>query len=79
MSMPDSTSKAWFSIDDFLHAPESQMTALDPVCGKRIDIDTATAHEDHDGWMHFFCSADCRDRFRHNPGQYAGQTRRQRL
>lgn len=75
MSTPDFTSKAWFSIDELQRAFERRMTATDPVCGKQIDIESAVAQEDHNGWMHFFCSTVCQNRYRQNPQHYTGQTK----
>src|SRR3546814_1899409 len=73
MSTPDFTSKAWFSIDELQRAFERRMTATDPVCGKQIDIESAVAQEDHNGWMHFFCSTVCQNRYRKTPQHYTGQ------
>lgn len=47
------------------------IAVTDPVCGAQLDLDDAKAHEVHDGWMHFFCSAMCREKFRKTPERYA--------
>lgn len=44
-------------------------TDIDPVCGKTID--TAAARSSvHDGWVYYFCSAECRARFEADPETY---------
>jgi Cu+-exporting ATPase len=49
------------------------MQVTDPVCGTKLDIDKATAYEDHRGWAYFFCSIQCRRSFETNPGRYVGE------
>jgi len=54
-------------------AKEAQMaTAKDPVCGMEIDMETAAAKVSHQGQTYYFCSNDCRDKFRRDPGKYTG-------
>jgi uncharacterized protein len=48
--------------------------ARDPVCGMTVDRAKALRHR-HDGATHFFCSEDCRDRFRSDPDRYGGGAR----
>lgn len=51
---------------------EVRVTAVtDPVCGAELDLDDTKAHELHEGWMHFFCSAGCREKFRRSPDRYS--------
>jgi Cu+-exporting ATPase len=47
------------------------MRVKDPVCGSTITIDAAVRQEDHDGWLYFFCSAECHRRFLAAPAGYA--------
>ncbi|HEX2095088.1 MAG TPA: YHS domain-containing protein [Longimicrobiaceae bacterium] len=42
----------------------------DPVCGMRIDSDTAPAMLAHDTHSHYFCSEECRRRFEADPVRY---------
>ena len=46
--------------------------ALDPVCGMTISPDEAVGHIDHAGQTHYFCSQTCLERFRADPGRFAG-------
>jgi len=49
---------------------EPQQKNLDPVCGMEIpDPDSALAFE-YKGTTHYFCSKNCRERFRADPEQY---------
>jgi len=41
----------------------------DPVCGMRVDPETALSHE-HRGQTYFFCGPRCLERFRANPESY---------
>ena len=46
------------------------MQVKDFVCSQTIDIDQAVAPVEVHGWLHFFCSEDCRTRFLADPGRY---------
>lgn len=46
------------------------VTAKDPVCGMRVNPETAAALIHHNGKDHFFCSASCAEKFRANPPHY---------
>ncbi|MDT9691909.1 heavy metal translocating P-type ATPase [Streptomyces sp. P9(2023)] len=54
--------------DDRQHEPPSTVT--DPVCGMRIDPQTAAEHQDLDGERYYFCSAGCAAAFRAEPDRY---------
>ena len=43
---------------------------LDPVCGMRVDPQTAKHRFEHEGQPYFFCSAGCRTKFEADPGKY---------
>ena len=43
---------------------------LDPVCGMKVDTQTAQHRFDLGGTPYYFCSARCRDRFAANPDKY---------
>jgi len=47
------------------------MKISDPVCGMKIDSDTAHAVEAFEGRHYHFCSAQCRDTFMRDPSRYA--------
>ena len=44
--------------------------ATDPVCGMTVDESDAPESLDHEGTTYYFCSADCRQEFEANPGDY---------
>jgi len=48
--------------------PTTQVT--DPVCGMTISPDEAVGSHDHRGKTYYFCSQQCLDRFREDPGKY---------
>jgi xanthine dehydrogenase accessory factor len=52
-------------------SPES---AVDPVCGMRVDVATARHTAEVDGVIYYFCCANCRARFLQDPQQYRIQT-----
>ena len=43
---------------------------IDPVCGMTVDPDDAAAAWEHDGTVHYFCSATCMERFRRDPDHF---------
>jgi predicted acylesterase/phospholipase RssA/YHS domain-containing protein len=43
---------------------------VDPVCAMAIHPMRARATAIHDGRLYFFCSVNCRDRFRRSPSRY---------
>ena len=49
-------------------------TVKDPVCGKVIDSESATAHVVVAGQTVYFCSTACATTFETNPGRYAVET-----
>ncbi len=52
-------------------APEED---VDPVCGKAVATATAKSAV-HDGWVYYFCSSACRERFEAAPKNYLGNSR----
>lgn len=44
--------------------------AKDPVCGMQIDEKSATGTFEYEGKTYYFCSANCRDAFKKDPGKY---------
>jgi P-type Cu+ transporter len=47
-------------------------TVHDPVCGMDIDPATAAGSEEFEGTTYYFCSSSCLERFKADPGRYAG-------
>ena len=45
-------------------------TAIDPVCGMRVDPATAKHRSEHAGATYFFCNPRCKDTFDADPAQY---------
>jgi len=54
------------------HGRDMRDTAIDPVCGMRVERATAKHRFAHQGQDHFFCSARCRERFAAEPEKYLG-------
>ncbi len=53
------------------HGPTTDSAeTLDPVCGMRVNPETAAHKASHDGQPYFFCSAGCRTKFVANPEKY---------
>ena len=50
----------------------SQHTAVDPVCGMKVDPATTPHVATHAGAHHYFCSAGCLAKFEADPARYAG-------
>jgi YHS domain-containing protein len=48
-------------------------SAIDPVCGRRVEIRCALFHQDAAGRRFVFCSEDCRRRFAADPGRWCGR------
>ena len=52
-------------------APVEQKEAIDPICGMKVDIDTAKYKSDYDGKVYYFCCAGCKLKFDREPDRYA--------
>ncbi len=50
--------------------PPATHTALDPVCGMRVDPEKARGSAEYGGTKYFFCSAGCVERFKADPKKY---------
>lgn len=44
----------------------------DPVCGMTVTPETAAGAWEFDGETYFFCSTNCLERFKHDPGHFLG-------
>ena len=56
---------------------EGSVTALDPVCGMKVDPATAKNSLEHAGKKYYFCCPHCLEKFRAEPAKYlktAGNT-----
>lgn len=45
--------------------------AKDPVCGMEVKPEQAAGKSEHGGQTYYFCSTSCKQKFDHNPQQYA--------
>ena len=53
----------------------------DPVCNESVDERKAKAQgwmSEFEGQTHYFCSADCKEIFEQDPGQYVGPLNKDR-
>lgn len=44
--------------------------AKDPVCGMQVDEKKAAGSSNYKGQTHYFCSADCKEKFEKRPEQF---------
>jgi xanthine dehydrogenase accessory factor len=51
-------------------APETTVTAVDPICGMTVDVAAARHTAEVDGETFYFCCANCRASFIRDPRQY---------
>jgi len=54
------------------HAGAVQVT--DPVCGMKVDPQSATGMHEHDGVKYYFCSKHCLTVFKADPGKYLAKS-----
>lgn len=45
-------------------------TALDPVCGMKVDLKNPKAVDEYKGQKYFFCSLGCKNKFHSDPNKY---------
>tara|TARA_B100000780_G_scaffold224261_1_gene163388 strand:- start:172 stop:378 length:207 start_codon:yes stop_codon:yes gene_type:complete len=50
---------------------EKEIIVTDPVCGMRVQLEKAAAHEEYEGWAYFFCSDTCHRLFLAAPERYS--------
>ncbi len=59
------------------HDHHAGATAVDPVCGMKVDPSTARHKLEHAGQTYYFCSNGCRTKFEADPAKYLhGKTQR---
>lgn len=52
------------------HHDHAVATAVDPVCGMKVDPSTARHKLEHGGQTYYFCSERCRTKFEDDPAKY---------
>ena len=52
------------------HADEHGTVVVDPVCGMKVDTETATHKYELGGTPYYFCSARCLEKFKADPDHY---------
>ena len=55
-------------------SPAAPASAVDPVCGMRVEVATARHTADVDDVIYYFCCANCRARFVRQPSDYRRNT-----
>ncbi len=53
----------------YIQGDSEQSDLTDPVCGMSVTTDTEF-HTEHAGHIHYFCSANCQEKFVADPGKY---------
>ena len=48
-------------------------SAIDPVCGMKVDVEHAAYRSFQKGETYYFCSAGCKETFDRDPDKYIGQ------
>ncbi|MGI9034315.1 MAG: YHS domain-containing protein [Acidimicrobiales bacterium] len=46
------------------------MTAIDPVCGMKVETDGAQFSAERESTTYYFCSTDCQEEFESDPESY---------
>jgi YHS domain-containing protein len=49
---------------------------IDPVCGMKVDPDTAAAKTCHNGVQIYFCAEGCKQAFESNPDKFGTKRRK---
>jgi len=52
------------------HPADDSATAIDPVCGMKVDPQKTPHHASHAGQAYHFCSGKCREKFMAEPAKY---------
>jgi YHS domain-containing protein len=62
---------AWLAVpSEWAPKPARAERVLDPVCGMRIDPETAAATTTYNGVTYYFCAAVCKQRFDADPTRF---------
>lgn len=48
-------------------------TAIDPVCGMKVEKDKAAGSVEHEGETYYFCGAMCQRKFEEDPAKYVDE------
>lgn len=52
---------------------EKKHVTTDPVCGMKVEPETAYGKVEHEGYIFYFCSEKCEMEFKKQPGKYIGR------
>ncbi len=55
---------------------EKRHVTIDPVCGMKVKPETAYSKFEHEGYVVYFCSAKCEEKFKKNPRKYLARLKR---
>ena len=58
--------------EEHTYHPDTQTSYSDPVCGMRTTDAAAFTPYDHEGKRYYFCSDNCLEKFKKNPGKFLG-------
>ncbi len=52
-------------------APSDETVAIDPVCGMKVDPNSAAGSYEYKGVKHYFCSTHCLEKFKADPEKFS--------
>lgn len=55
---------------------EKKKLVVDPVCGMKIEAETAYSKLEHEGHIVYFCSKHCEEEFKKNPKKYTSKIKK---
>jgi Cu2+-exporting ATPase len=55
---------------------EKKHTVTDPVCGMELDPDAAYSKVEHKGYVAYFCSRNCEQKFKQDPDRYLSKPKK---
>jgi len=56
---------------------EKKHVTTDPVCGMKVKVEEAYSTIEHNGYVIYFCSEKCEEKFRKNPERYLTKIKRE--
>ncbi|MBX5328414.1 MAG: copper-translocating P-type ATPase [Candidatus Bathyarchaeota archaeon] len=59
-----------------VHFMEKKQLVTDPVCGMKIESETAYSKIEYEGRTVYFCSKHCEEEFKRNPKKYASKVKK---
>ncbi len=60
-----------------IEATEKKHITTDPVCGMKIEPERAYSKVEHEGYVIYFCSKNCEEKFKKNPKKYLLKLKRE--